>query len=161
MPAKRYSIVARACTEVPASTIFALLKDGTTWPHWTVFSGFRLERPGRDEQFGAGAVRVFTTPVSKSREEIVELVPGQRLSYVLLSGLPLRNYHACVDLERAANNATTIVWRASFEPKYPGTGWFWRWFVGRVIQRCAEDLASSARNPRAIALLCTQAKTSR
>jgi hypothetical protein len=152
MAARRYSIVAQAHTEAPASTVFALLKDGTTWPHWTMFSAFRLERPGRDEPFGVGAIRVFITAVSKAREEIVELVPNQRLSYVLLSGFPLRNYRASVDLEPGADGATTIVWRASFEPKYPGTGWFWRWFIGQALQRGAKDLAAGAKDPRMIAL---------
>ena len=86
MAARHYSIVVRARTEASASTVFALLKDGATWPHWTMFNAFRLERLGRDEPFGVGAVRVFITSVSKAREEIVELVPNQRLSYVLLSG---------------------------------------------------------------------------
>jgi hypothetical protein len=158
--ATSYSIVARARTEAPASTVFALLKHGATWPHWTMFSTFQLERPGRDEPFGVGAVRVFKTSVSKAREEIVELVPGRRLSYVLLSGFPVRNYRACVDLEPAADGATTIVWRTSFDAKYWGTGWFWRWFFGRVIQRCAKDLASGARDPRVIALTGAHPETS-
>jgi uncharacterized protein YndB with AHSA1/START domain len=148
VPAKRYSIVAKARTEASASTVFALLKDGSTWPRWTMFSAFHLERPGYDEPSGIGAVRVFTTPFTKAREEIVELVPNRRLSYLLLSGLPLQNYRAEVDLEPLGGGATMIVWRATFETKYPGTGWFWRWLLGRVIKRVAEDLASAAHDSR-------------
>jgi hypothetical protein len=40
--------------------------------------------------------------VSRAREEIVELIPDRRLSYVLLSGYPFRDYRADVDLEPQA-----------------------------------------------------------
>jgi hypothetical protein len=93
-------------------------------------------------------MRVLTTPLAKVREETVDLVPNRRLSYVLLSGLPLRNYRADVDLEPLGDGAIMIVWRATFEKKYPGTGWFWQWLLGRVIKRVAEDLASGANDPR-------------
>jgi uncharacterized protein YndB with AHSA1/START domain len=156
VPGKRYSIVARARTEAAASTVFALLKDGSTWPRWTIFSTFRLERSGRDELSGIGAVRVLTTPLGKVREEIVELVPNRRLSYAFLSGLPLRNYLAEVDLERLRDSTIMIVWQASFEAKYPGTGWFWRWLLGRVIKRVAEDLASGANDPRVAGVIGPQ-----
>ena len=35
-----------------------------------------------------------------SRERIVELVPDRRLSYVLVSGMPLRDYRAAPELSR-------------------------------------------------------------
>jgi hypothetical protein len=97
-----------------------------------MFDRFELERPGRDEPFGVGAIRVFITKVSRAREEIVELVPERRLSYVSLSGLPLRNYRADVDIAPEASGGAVIDWRASFEPKHFGTGWFWRLFMARA-----------------------------
>jgi hypothetical protein len=98
-------------------------------------------------------VRVFTTPFAKAREEIVALVPNRRVSYRLLSGLPLRNYRADVDLEPLGDRAIMIVWQASFETKYPGTGWFWLWLLRRVIKRVAEDLASGSNNLRIAGLI--------
>jgi hypothetical protein len=55
-----------------------------------------------------GAIRVFITKVSRAREEIVELIPDRRLSYVLLSGYPFRDYRADVDLEPTGDGGTVI-----------------------------------------------------
>ena len=96
-------VAANARSKADPEKVHALLAVGSTWPHWAMFDRFELERPGRDEPFGLGAVRVFITKVSRAREEIVELVPERRLSYVLLSGLPLRGYRADVDIAPEAS----------------------------------------------------------
>jgi hypothetical protein len=153
VPAKSHSIIAHACTSAPASAVFALLKDGSTWPHWTIFKAFALERAGIHEPLGIGAIRVFSTAISTAREENDDLVPNRRLSYMLLSGFPVRNYRADVDLKSANPGETTICWKASFEAKYPSTGWFWQWFFRLVLARCAADLASAAKNPKISALV--------
>jgi len=146
-------VAANAKSKASPEKIYALLKDGSTWPRWAMFDRFELERPGRDEPFGLGAIRVFITKVSRAREEIVELVPERRLSYVLLSGLPLRGYRADVDIAPAASGGAVIDWRASFEPKHFGTGWFWRLFMARVLATTARQLASTAEDPNILALL--------
>ena len=98
----RAGAVARS-RATPAA-VFSLLKNSDTWPRWSLFDSFELERAGNDERFGVGAIRSFSTRVTKSRERVTELIPNQKLSYVLLSGLPLRNYQAVVTL------AAIILW---------------------------------------------------
>ena len=132
----------------PAPALYALLADGASWPTWSPIGSFELERPGGSEREGVGAVRVFRTDRLTgrvtSREELVELVPDRRLSYVLLSGLPLRGYRADVDL--TPNGAgTEIRWRSTFRPKVPGTGWLYRAVLTRFIRRCADGLAAAAQ----------------
>ncbi|TAL00043.1 MAG: SRPBCC family protein [Rhodospirillaceae bacterium] len=143
---KRIMIAATAKSGASPATVFALLKDGSTWPTWAMFDSFELERPGRQEPFGVGAIRVFKTRVSCAREEIVELIPDRRLSYILLSGFPFREYRADVDLEPTDGGGTAIRWRASFYPKYFGTGWFWRIFMALVLATIARQLASAANH---------------
>ena len=121
-----------------ATTVYSLLVDGTTWPTWSPLESF--ERVSGD---GLGEIRVFRTGRTTSREEVVELVPGRRFSYTLLSGLPLRNYRADVDLT-PVDGGTVIHWRSSFNPKVPGTGWIYRWALGKFIQRCVNGLAAHA-----------------
>lgn len=72
------------------------------------------------------------------------MVADQRLSYVLLSGFPMLNYQASVDLEPAPGGGTAISWRAAFDPKYPGTGWFWRLVMKNVLATIALQLAEAA-----------------
>ncbi len=146
-------IIATAQSKANVTTVFALLKDGTTWPSWTMFDSFELERPGQSEPMGLGAIRVFITKVSRAREEIVELIPDRRLSYILLSGFPFRNYRADVDLAPIARGGTSIRWHASFDAKYPGTWWFWRLFMTRILRDTASHLAAGAENAAVVARL--------
>src|SRR5690349_19040902 len=79
-------------------TVYGLLADGASWPTWSGIDSFELREPGDAGGESLSAVRVFRTGRVTSVERLVELVPGRRLSYVLLSGMPLRDYRADVDL---------------------------------------------------------------
>jgi len=130
--------------------LYALLSQGATWPEWSPLDSFELERPGEDGGEGLGAVRVFRTGRTTSRERLVELVPGRRLSYVLLSGLPLRDYRADVDLT-PAEGGTDIRWHSTFRPKVPGTGWIYRRALGRFIGDMVRGLAAATATPPPVA----------
>jgi hypothetical protein len=104
---------------------------------------FSLERPGDDGGESLNAIRVFHTGRSVSRERIVELVPGRRFSYALLSGLPLRDYRADIDLT-PESGGTAVRWHSRFEPKVRGTGWLYRLALCRFIRRCADGLVAHA-----------------
>ena len=144
----RHKVDVEAHTSADASTVYALLRDGSTWPTWSPLGSFTLEREGSTEREGLGAIRIFTTGRTRSCEEIVELVPDRRLSYELRSGLPLRGYRADIDVE-PDSDGTTIRWRSSFDAKVPGTGWFYRLVLQNFIGRTARGLADyAARLPR-------------
>src|SRR5579883_514080 len=147
----KIEIRAEARSKADAARVFALLKDGATWPRWSLFDGFELERRGRSDPLGVGAVRVFTTKISRAREEVMEIVPDRRLSYVLLSGFPLRDYRADVDLEALPGGGTLIRWQSSFYVKHAGTGWFWRLFLRKAIGDVARQLARAAEDPAMVA----------
>ena len=139
-------VSAEAETSASPARVFALLKDGATWTQWGMFKSYELERPGRADRLGVGSVRVFATPISRTCEEVVELVPDRRLSYTLLSGLPFVGYRADVDLEPRAGGGTLIRWCSRFRAKYTGTGWFWAWFMKRTLRTAAGQLADGAAN---------------
>ena len=138
---------ASASTTASPERVYALVRDGSTWPTWSTLDSFELERPGDAEREGLGAIRVFRTkrfpkPVV-SREEIVELVPNRRLGYALLSGLAVRDYRAFVDLE-PDGTGTRIRWHSSFRPVVPGTGWLYRRALQRIMTACVRGLADHA-----------------
>jgi uncharacterized protein YndB with AHSA1/START domain len=143
-PERAIRVQATATSTAPPQAVFALLKDGATWPDWTIFDAFELVRPGEGGPSGVGEIHVFSTALTRAREEIVELVPDRRLSYVLLSGFPFRDYRADVDLSAREDGGTSIEWRAAFDPKHKGTGWFWRLFMTAVLRKIASDLAAGA-----------------
>ena len=140
-------IAAIANSRADPGKVFALLKDPNTWPLWSMFELAELQSPGCGDRLRVGAVRIFRTRTSCAREQIVELVPDRRLSYMLLSGMPLRDYQANVDLAPLPDGGTSIRWQSSFDAKYPGTGWFWRMVMNRVLRNTAEKLAAGAENP--------------
>lgn len=135
-----YLIDVSVSSAAPAGDVFALLRDGASWPQWGTWTDFTLEQPGADSAQGAGAVRVFTSRTAGrtvvARERVLELVPDRRLGYELLSGLPLRNYRAGVDLEPDGAGCT-IRWQARFDGAPFGTGGLYR----RVLASFLRDAA--------------------
>lgn len=137
-------VATEARSPAAPARVFALLKDGSTWPRWSFFRKHELERPGPEDPNGVGAIRVFRTAVSAAHEEIVEIVPDRRLSYVLMRGLPLKDYRAQVDLDPQPDGGTLIRWRSTFRPAQPWAGWFWRAMMRRVLATIARQLAAAA-----------------
>ena len=139
----RHRIAAEATSSAPPAEVFALLRESDTWPAWSFFDACELEHAGRDEPFGVGAIRVFVTRATRAREQVTELIPDRKLSYVLLSGLPLHDYRGEVILCPLDTGGTLIHWAASFESRL-GTGWFWRRFIRRTLATIAAQLAAAA-----------------
>ncbi|MGH2992000.1 MAG: SRPBCC family protein [Solirubrobacterales bacterium] len=132
-----------ATTTADVDVVYALLRDSATWPEWTPIDSFELERAAPDEPHGVGAIRVFRTGRYTMREEIIELVPGRRFSYALLSGLPVRDYRADIDLE-PTEEGTLISWHTSFVSKLPGMGWLIRRRLAGITERFVQGLAAHA-----------------
>lgn len=140
---RRRQLDIRVHAHAAPQVVFGLLADGASWPRWSPIESFQLERPGDPPPEGPGAVRVFRRGRTTGRDLLVEVVPGRRLGYVSLSGLPVRDYHATVDLEQT-RDGTAIRWRASFLPRIPGTGRLLEWGLGRFLAQCARGLATHA-----------------
>ena len=135
-------ISATAHSEADAATVFGVLRDAPNWPRWSMFDAVEFNRPGRDEPHGVGSIRTFITKISRSMEEVVELVPNRRLAYVLLAGLPFRDYQAVVEIEPEPTGSR-VTWSCSFYPKYVGTGWFWSIVMRRTLRRVSAQLAAA------------------
>ncbi len=136
-----FSVEARSAAS-PAA-VYALLADGATWPRWTSFDGFELEREGEAGGESTGAIRVLTSRRIRNREELTQLSPGRLVGYRSLSGLPIRNHAATVRLAPAADG-TLITWEEQFEATRPGTGWYLGRALRKFVQSCADGLAAHA-----------------
>ena len=62
---------------------------------------------------------------------------------MILSGVPVREYRADVDLT-PDGSGTRITWAATFVPKYPATGWILRLFLQGVLRDFTRRLARHA-----------------
>ncbi len=136
-------ICEQAWSAAPPEVVYRFLAEGATWPVWSPIDSFELQREGNSGGESLGAIRVFKTGRATSVEELVELRPDRRLSYILLSGLPIKDYRADVDIE-PRDGGTAIQWRSTFHPKIPGTGWLIRRGLGKFIKRSVDGLAAHA-----------------
>ncbi len=127
--------------------VYALLADGSTWPEWSPLGAFTLLETGVGTPEGPGALRLFTTGRHRSRERVVECRPGEVFSYVLESGLPLRDYRAVITLTPSAAG-TSINWHSTFRPKVPGSGWLYRRELSKFIKQTVDGLAVAADRAR-------------
>jgi len=54
---QQIEIGVEAFSHAEADDVFRLLRDGSTWPRWSLFDAFELEREGVGDRLGVGAVR--------------------------------------------------------------------------------------------------------
>jgi hypothetical protein len=139
----RQHVEAIGWSPAPPSAVYNLLVDVATWPTWSGHKRTELVERGEGDGDGVRAVRILERGGVRSREQVVELVTDRRLGYVLLSGLPLRDYRANVDLA-PERGGTAIRWSSDFSAKVPGTGRLFRLALGRFIATAVESLAARA-----------------
>jgi len=139
----RQRIEQHAITTADPATVYALLREGASWPAWTPIESSEIERPGADEKEGIGAVRLFRSGRVTGHDEIVELVPDRRFAYAHTSNLPVRNYRGEIELEPTAEG-TAIHWVSTFDPTVPGTGGLLRRGLSRFLADCTNGLAAHA-----------------
>lgn len=142
---RRRHIEVIAHSQTTPDVVFGLLRDGSTWPSWSPIESVELEREGDSSPEGPGAIRVNRRGRTTGRDQIVDIAPDQRFAYVSLSGVPVRDYQAEVELQLKADG-TDIHWRASFLPKMPGTGWLLERGLRRFLLKCATGLAAHAES---------------
>ena len=123
----------------PRAQVWAKLADLASWHEWGPWTETKLD--GEIRTIVSERKRLTGKPYVM-KERVVALVPGERLEYELLSGLPVRNYRAVVTLADA-DAGTDIHWSAQFDPPWPFFGGLWRGAMLKVITQVSEDLASS------------------
>src|SRR5205814_10415683 len=102
-------IEASAHSNASRDAVWALISDISTWQDWGTWSSTTIETPAPgDDPQGVGAVRRLRQAPVTNLERVTELVPGERLGYELVSGLPFENYPAAVTLSDAAGRRTHL-----------------------------------------------------
>jgi uncharacterized protein YndB with AHSA1/START domain len=140
----------------PPQQVFEVFADGAGWARWAgpLIRQSSWEQEGTPAPGGVGAIRVLGSGRSRSREEIVEYAPPDRLAYTVLSGFPVRDYRATIELTPTSTGGTQIRWSAGFRPPVPGTGWLIAFLLRSMLRGFASRAAayaerSEARDPAA------------
>lgn len=118
--------------------IWPLLADVSTWPEWAAFDSATV-----DSGDGEGELRRFRRGRWVTIERVTGFEPNRRLSYQLVSGIPVRDYAAEVKLT-PTQCGTTVSWRSSFQAAIPGTGGLILRGLERFIRDAAQGLARAA-----------------
>ena len=140
-----HSSSAEARSSASPAVVFGILADATGWKDWAgwfIRESF-WEREGTPRPGGVGAIRKLGARPVYGREETVVYDPPKHHAYRILSGQPVRSYHADVELT-PVDGGTHIRWSGRFEPTLPGTGPFMRWYFRRLIAGFAGRLAAHA-----------------
>jgi len=136
----------RVHAAAPAADVFAVLADASRWHEWAgpMIDRSEWEREGDPAPGGVGAIRRLGRWPMFTREQIVEYEPPTHLAYTILSGFPVRGYHADVDLHPDERGGTRIRWTGAFEPTIPGTGAVLAAVLERILRGSARSAAAEA-----------------
>lgn len=157
---KKLEARATIVSSASAEDIYRLVVNSATYPAWSMIEHYESLRPGRGGIHGVGALRRFQTGSLVMKEEIVEVVPDERVSYILLSGFPMIGYRSTTNIS-TVSGGTLISWTSTFYPKYPMTGLFWRCLMTWTLSRMVRGLAQLAEDPRRRQRILTLAEGNR
>ena len=130
--------------DAPRQAVWDVLADVESWKDWGNYEVSELERQGDPPPGGIGAIRVTGRRPIKVREEVEIWDPPSRFGYTLLSGLPLRDYHAVVTLSDSGAGATNLHWQSRFDVALRGTDAVARFLAGKVLADVARQVGDEA-----------------
>jgi hypothetical protein len=126
-----------------------VIADLRSWKEWGPWDVSDVESEGSADPGGKGTIRRMRSSERrmgrkpKLREEVEVFEPPSRFGYTLLSGLPLKDYHATITLTDAGAG-TEIVWHIEFDGKFPGVGALTRSVLEPFVADTTERLAKRA-----------------
>jgi hypothetical protein len=126
-----------AHSDAPRPAVWGRLADLDNWDQWGPWT--KTTSDGDVRTLVSERKRLNGKPyVMKERVTVME--PEERLEYDLLSGLPVRNYHAAVVLSDAGGG-TDITWSARFDAPWPIFKGLWFGAMLRVLRDVSGALA--------------------
>ena len=133
--------VVTARSAAPPATVFALVADGANWARWAgpLVPRSTWEREGDPAPGGVGAIRKLGQWPLFGREEILEYSPPHHTAYTVLSGVPIRDHRAEIDLS-PDGTGTVIAWRSQFVPTIPGSARCSSWVLAKMLGSFARRL---------------------
>jgi uncharacterized protein YndB with AHSA1/START domain len=113
-------VEAEGTTIADVATVWALLADANSYPHWGPWNDGGYDPPGKGPSH-PGSIQWFrfgrrTTSV----ERILEVDAPSRIVYTVVRGIPVKNYRAEVTLTPNHPDGTTIRWTATWEKTLMG-----------------------------------------
>src|SRR3954447_10412475 len=131
----------QAHAAAPLATTWSVLADQSGMATWTPARTVTIEHQGDPRPAGVQTIRVLSLTPLTIREQITGVDEPTRLTYRLLSGIPIRDYVGETILT-GGDTATDILWTVTMTPRWPGTTLAVRW----VVRALANGLARQAEH---------------
>jgi uncharacterized protein YndB with AHSA1/START domain len=129
-----------AHSDAPREEVWKKLSDLQNWHEWGPWTKTTIDGDVRtlvsERKHLSGKPYVM-------KERVTAVEPQERFEYDLLSGLPIKNYHATVTLTDADGGGTDIRWQARFNSPWPFLGGLWRGAMLKVVRDVSERLAKA------------------
>lgn len=121
-----------------------LFVDHEAWSKSKFLPGeITISKPGKDHPQGLGAVRTLVTGSMNIKEDIVGFRPPEYFGYNTHNGsLPVNDFGGELFFEKQ-KDGLLVRYKGSFNPKYFGTGWLFKYFL-RSTQKSAFQLLGKA-----------------
>ena len=127
----------------PPETVFEVATDHRAMPGFTRFRAVELEREGDPAPNGLGAIRVLHLIGPPVREEVVAYEPPRRFSYRMLSGAPVRDHVAVIELT-AVEAGTRMSYVLETTPAVPVGGFAVVALMRSIVGNIAAGIATEA-----------------
>ena len=121
---RQLSVEAQGTTRATPEAVWRLVANANLYSQWGPWDDGGYEAGDSEGEHGVGSVQWFSTGRTKSVERIVESEENRRLVYVLVRGIPVRNYRAEIVLTPTDGGAH-IRWAATWD----------KTLVGRLVHR--------------------------
>jgi uncharacterized protein YndB with AHSA1/START domain len=118
------TIEAQGSTSAAPELVWPLVADAGKYAEWGAWDGSGDRHLDGKASGEAGTVRWMRLHNTTTVEEILEVTPGARMVYTVVSGIPVDNYRAEVTLT-PTETGTDIRWTAEWD----------RTFLGRLVHR--------------------------
>lgn len=135
------SITVKRVIKAPIADVFEMLSNHEGYRNFPGMNVARLERAGRTERNGEGAVRYLKAGPAWFREEITVFERPRRMDYLILDSLlPLRHKGGSLHLHETTDG-TEVTWTSAFDVPVPLLGGILsRVLAGKLAQGFAGTL---------------------
>ncbi|MET9214647.1 MULTISPECIES: SRPBCC family protein [unclassified Nocardia] len=128
-----------AVVEAPRALVFEVFADRERSGEYLPLR-VTLDQPGTRERQGVGAVHLLRLGPLGIREQIIELVPGERMVYRVVSGLPVRSHVGTIEFQEDPRG-TKVRYTMESVPSLPVPGGL----VRAILQRMTTTMVQGAR----------------